>query len=118
MHEMGIATEVVRIAAESIPPDLPGAKVEVVRLKVGKLAAVVPESLTFCYDVIIRETPLAGSRLSIEEVPVTARCDDCAHQWAVEEAAFRCPRCNSGALKIISGRELEVTAIEIEDPAG
>jgi hydrogenase nickel incorporation protein HypA/HybF len=115
MHEMGIAAQVVQIATDSIPADMAGARVEQVNLKVGKLAAVVPQSLLFCYDIITRDTPLAGSRLHIEEVPVTARCNDCGHDWTVEGPVFRCPECDSGSIQLTSGQELEITSIEIED---
>jgi Zn finger protein HypA/HybF involved in hydrogenase expression len=48
--------------------------VERINLKVGKLAAVVPDSLKFCFEVAAKNTPLEGAILHIEEIPVTARC--------------------------------------------
>jgi len=107
--------EVVEIATAAIPADMAGKRVERVRLRVGRLSAVVPESLRFCYDVAVRGTPLADAVLVIEEIPVTARCDDCGHQWTADQPHFICPRCNSGAVRILSGQELEVVAIEIGD---
>ena len=53
MHEMGIALQIVEIATASLPPDLGAARVTRVNLKIGKLAAVVPESLRFCFDVAV-----------------------------------------------------------------
>jgi hydrogenase nickel incorporation protein HypA/HybF len=52
MHEMGIALQIIDIATASIPPDMRSARVERVNLKVGKLAAVVADSLRFCFDIV------------------------------------------------------------------
>ena len=118
MHEMGIALQIVEIATASIPPDAGDVQVEKVHLKIGKLAAVVPESLRFCFDVAIKDTALDGAQLVIEELPVVARCKDCGQQWTINEPVFKCENCDSGSLEILSGQELDIESIEIaeEDP--
>jgi hydrogenase nickel incorporation protein HypA/HybF len=63
MHEMGIALQIVEIATASIPSDLAEVRIERVNLKVGKLAAVVPESLRFCFSVASKDTALDGAEL-------------------------------------------------------
>lgn len=113
MHEMGIALEIIDITRASIPPDMPDAVVARVNLKVGKLSAIVPESLRFCFEVAARETPLAGADLHIEEVPVTARCEDCTREWVITEPVFSCAACGSGKVKLLSGKELDIVSIEI-----
>jgi hydrogenase nickel incorporation protein HypA/HybF len=115
MHEMGIAMEIVKIARASIPEDMQGARVQRVNLKVGQLSAIVADSLRFCFDLVVKETPLEGAELAIEEVPVTARCKDCQAEWTVSEAVFTCPACHSGTIDMLSGRELDITSIEIEE---
>ena len=115
MHEMGIAMQIVEIAIDSIPSDLQGKAVETVNLKVGKLSAIVPDSLRFCFDVVTRDTALAGAKLNIEEIPVTARCKECGFEWIIDGPAFACKNCQSGAIDIITGRELDIDSIEIAD---
>lgn len=113
MHEMGIALRIIEIATASLPVDLGAARVTKVNLKVGKLAAVVPESLRFCFDVAVKDSPLEDAILAIEEVPVVARCKDCHAQWTIGEPVFVCKTCQSGSLEILSGRELDIESIEI-----
>ena len=113
MHEMGIVLQIVEIATASLPADLGEARVARVNLKIGKLAAVVPESLRFCFDVAVKDTPLAGADLIIEEIPVVARCKDCHAQWTIYEPVFICKACESGSLEILSGRELDIESIEV-----
>jgi hydrogenase nickel incorporation protein HypA/HybF len=115
MHEMGIALQIVEIATASIPPEAGKVRIEKVNLKIGKLAAVVPDSLRFCFEVVVKDTPLDGATLAIEEVPVVARCKDCDTQWTINSPAFACENCGSGALEIISGRELDIESIEISE---
>jgi hydrogenase nickel incorporation protein HypA/HybF len=113
MHEMGIALQIVEIATASLPEDMGGARVAAVNLKIGKLAAVVPESLRFCFDVAIKDTPLAGASLVIDEIPVVARCNDCDARWTIDDPVFVCKNCQSGSLEILSGRELDIESIEV-----
>ncbi len=115
MHEMGIATEIVRIVTESIPGDLIDPKVARINLKVGKLAAVVPQSLQFCFEIVAKDGPSEGAELNIEEIGVSARCNDCANLWEIKEPAFQCPKCNSGSIEMLSGRELDIDSIELEE---
>jgi len=115
MHEMGIALQIIEIASASIPQSNDPIQVEKVNLKVGKLAAVVPDSLRFCFEIAAKDSPLAGAALHIDEVPIVARCKACNAQWTIEEPVFQCRQCKSGDLDIISGRELNIESIEIAD---
>lgn len=116
MHEMGIAMQVLEIAKSAIPADMSDVQVERVNLRVGKLAAVVPSSLRFCFEVLTREEPaFSGAALAIEEVPVRAGCQDCGHEWTIAGPAFNCERCKSGSITLISGQELEISSLEVAD---
>ena len=113
MHEMGVAMQIVEIAIASIPQDMPRARVDKVNLKVGRLSAIVADSLRFCFDIVIKDTPLAGAELVIDEIPVVARCNDCRHEWTIEQAVFTCEQCSSGEIELLSGRELDIESIEL-----
>ena len=110
---MGIALQIIEIATESIPADAGNVRVEKINLKIGKLAAVVPDSLRFCFDIAVKDTLLEGAQLGIRELPVTARCRECDMQWTIESPVFVCDNCGSGSLEILSGRELDIESIEI-----
>ena len=118
MHEMGIAMQIIEIAQASIPREEGNVAVARVNLKVGKLAAVVADSLRFCFEIAAKETPLEGAELDIEEVPVRARCKACDVAWTIEGPAFSCEKCGSGQIEILSGRELNIESIEIAEEPG
>jgi hydrogenase nickel incorporation protein HypA/HybF len=87
-----------------------------VRLRVGALAAVVEDSLQFCYGIATDDTPLQGSRLVVNVLPVRVHCEACRADSAIESLqSFRCSRCGEPASDIRQGREMEIEAIEIEE---
>ena len=116
MHEMGIALQITEIAKSAIPKTPADIKVKAVNLKVGKLTAIVPDSLRFCFEIVAKDTPLADAELNIEEIPIVAVCKECYAETIITDADFSCGKCKSGKLDIISGRELTVSSIEVADP--
>jgi hydrogenase nickel incorporation protein HypA/HybF len=118
MHELSIVSSVVDTVTESLEA-YPGARVEEVRLRVGVLAAVVVDSLEFCWGLATEGTALEGSRLVVKMIPVVMHCAACAEDVELEGVqSFRCPRCDEPCSDLRQGRELEIEAIEIEDGAG
>lgn len=115
MHEMGIAQQLVRIALDAIPDDIEDPKVDCLNLKIGRLASVVEHSLTFCFEVITKETPLENARLNIEFIPVVVRCNDCRNEWEVRGPVFKCPHCDDGEITMLTGREIEITSLELAE---
>jgi len=114
MHEMGIAAQIIEISVSSIPDTYKNVRVESINLKIGKLTAIVPDSLRFCFEIAAKDTPLSGAILNIEEVPIVARCLSCDFEWSINEPVFLCGKCQSGEIDVISGRELDIVSIEIE----
>jgi hydrogenase nickel incorporation protein HypA/HybF len=114
MHELGIAQNILDIVRQSVPegqaPD-----VRFVRIRVGQLSGVIPDSLDFCFSTLVGETKMHQASLAIEQVPTTSRCKECGHQFQVEDMAFVCPACKSTDLELIGGRELQVVEIELID---
>jgi hydrogenase nickel incorporation protein HypA/HybF len=119
MHELSIVTSIVETVTETLaalPDAQKGARVLEVRLRVGELASVIPESLEFCWGIAIEGTPLEGSRLVVNLLPVVVHCDSCGQDVELEGVqSFRCPRCGEPCSDIRQGRELEIDSIEIED---
>lgn len=115
MHELSIALSMVEMAAEEAARR-GGAQVSAIHLKLGQLSGVVKEALLFSYDVACEGTPLEGSRLVIEEIPVVIYCPMCeAERTLASLQHFRCPVCDTPTPQILRGKELEVAALEIEE---
>ena len=122
MHELSIVTSIVETVTETLaalPDSSRGARVLEVRLRVGALASVIPESLEFCWGIVSEDTPLEGSRLVVNLLPVVVHCAPCGQDAELEGVqSFRCPRCGEPRSDMRQGRELEIDSIEIEDGEG
>lgn len=115
MHELSLVSSIVDVVTESLAA-YPGARVKEVRLRVGALAAVEEESLQFCYGLATDGTPLAGSVLVVQIVPVAGHCATCARDVEIVSLqSFRCPVCGGPVENVRQGRELEIESFEIED---
>jgi hydrogenase nickel incorporation protein HypA/HybF len=108
MHELAIAESVVSTVLERTE----GRRVTLVRLRVGRLAGVVPDALTFCFDVATTGTALEGAALELVEELGRAHCRTCAGDFELTDAFLLCP-CGSADVEVLSGRELSVTSVEV-----
>jgi hydrogenase nickel incorporation protein HypA/HybF len=116
MHELSIAASIVEAVTESAAA-YPGARVKEVRLRLGVLASVVEDSLKFCWEIATEGTALAGAALVVKMLPVVIHCAVCGVDVELDGVqSFRCPRCGEPAMDLRQGRELEIEAIEIEEP--
>jgi hydrogenase nickel incorporation protein HypA/HybF len=115
MHEMGIAMQILNIVKQSVPPE-EGIKVKKINLKIGKLTAIVPQSMSFCMEIASKDTVAEGAEITYNEVPVTLSCDECQKTSEILEPPFKCGSCGSEKIEIIGGREMVVESIEIADP--
>lgn len=113
MHELSIALSILELAEEE--GERRGGRVAAVHVKLGRLSGVVKESLVSAFELAREGTQLAQADLVIEEVPLVIHCSACAVDQRLDsEFELRCPACGSSTNDIVSGRELEVHALEIE----
>jgi hydrogenase nickel incorporation protein HypA/HybF len=108
MHELGLTQEIVAVASERAR----GAKVRRVVLEIGKLSAVLPDAVRFCFDLCAEDTALEGATLEIVETPGRARCRACAAELELDRPFGRCV-CGNSDLEWLAGDELRIRALEI-----
>ena len=116
MHELSIAMSIVELVEEEAARR--GAQVTAVHLKLGLLSGVVKDALLSCYEMACEGTPLQGSRLLVEDVPVVIFCPSCQAERPLKSIQlFCCPECGTPAPEVVQGKELEVVAMEIQECA-
>lgn len=108
MHELAIAESVVSSVLERTEEH----HVSVVRLRIGRLAGVVPDALMFCFELATAGTPLEGATLEIDHVDGRAQCRSCGDEFGLVDAFLLC-ECGSADVLLLSGSELSVTSVEV-----
>lgn len=112
MHELGITRNIVAIVEDAAA----GRRVRRVTLDVGKLSAVMPDAIAFCFEAVARGTALEGATLDIRQIEGRARCDSCASEFAVDTLWASCA-CGSRRLTRLQGEELNIKSMEVEQEA-
>lgn len=114
MHELSIAMSIVDAAVDEAKQR--GVQVSAVHLRLGALSGVVKDALMFSYEVACQDTPLEGSKLIVEEVPVAVFCQRCNDKRVLSSLqSFTCPECGTPSGQVLQGKELEVFALEVEE---
>jgi hydrogenase nickel incorporation protein HypA/HybF len=114
MHEMSVAKNILDIVHEHIRSE-EESKVRSIILKVGELSGIVSDSLEFCFSTLVDNTPLRGAKLLIQTIPISAACNSCNYISQLEYGIFFCEKCHSSDIKLITGKELQIEQIELED---
>jgi hydrogenase nickel incorporation protein HypA/HybF len=108
MHEMGIAMQIVEIASDRCA----GARVSRVVVEIGKLTAVLPDAVRFCWGPASEGTAVEGATLEIRETEGLGRCRACGKDVVLERPFGRCA-CGCDDLEWLSGDELKVREMEV-----
>jgi hydrogenase nickel incorporation protein HypA/HybF len=116
MHEMSVAQNIIDIVQQAVPSARTPA-VTSVRVRLGSLSGVVAESLAFCFDALVADTAMARARLVIERVPTACDCRACGTRFEPDALIFFCPACGGGDVRLVSGRDLQVVDVELDDAA-
>lgn len=113
MHELSIASNLIDIVNQATEGrDV--SRVTALRIVIGEMSTVVPDSLRFAFEVVSRGTIAEDARIDFEKKPLVGRCRDCGEEFQIKEYVFQCPGCRSPKVKIVSGREFLLESIDCE----
>jgi len=113
MHEMGIANSILEGVAAELRRR-PGSRAVKVGVRIGELAGVDPDALSFAFEALTLDSPFSGLKLDVEYVAPRSRCSGCGRDFEVRDYELLCPQCGSLNTERISGDELEFRYLEIE----
>lgn len=111
MHELSIARSLLDIIIQEVNKNSIS-RVTWVKLKVGKFTSIEPSCLSFCFELLSKDTPAEGADLRIESVSIRGKCRNCQEVFEPNDFLFVCPACLGQNIEIINGRELYIEEIE------
>ena len=110
MHELSLCGAIADIASHRAGER----KVATVRVRVGELRQVVPDTLTFCWEMIVEGTKLDGAALEVERVAAVLHCRECGIDFGlVPYGALACTSCGALSPEVLAGEELDVAALDL-----
>jgi hydrogenase nickel incorporation protein HypA/HybF len=109
VHELSLCASIARIA-ERIAAGRP---VQRVRVDVGQLRQVVPATLAYSWQVVVRGTELDGATLEVTPVAAVVECIACGRRTELSDPVLRCAACGSADTVVVSGDELVVTELVV-----
>ena len=113
MHELRITESLLEIALRHAR-NANASKITDLYLVIGQLSSVVDDSVQFYWDIIAKDTPAEGAPLHFKRTPTEILCLDCNHQYKPADNNMACPKCESITVKIITGEEFFLEAINVE----
>ena len=115
MHELALARSLIELVDDHAAQH-GDRQVCRIHVRLGQLSAMT-RALYFCFGSASRGTRCEGALLEIEEVPLTVRCNNCQAVKAPSgRYNFRCPDCGLPTPEVVTGREMQLAAIELGPP--
>jgi hydrogenase nickel incorporation protein HypA/HybF len=110
MHELSLCRAIAGVAKRHAD----GRHVAVVRVRIGALRQVVPESLAFCWSLVRNHEDMPDAELELDLVTAAVRCRSCRqHSEITSQWSLRCPRCDGADVDVLRGDEFLVTSLDV-----
>ncbi len=111
MHEMALCQAIAGVVAQHAG-ERPVTRVVV---RIGHLRQVVPDALTFSWEVMCSTMGLDDCLLEIESIPATVSCSHCGTQSTLDAPILACGSCESRDVTLLTGEEFAVVSLELTD---
>ena len=109
MHELSIAQAIL----DTVEARSDGRRVDRVDVRIGYLRQVVPDALTFAWEVLTQDGPFAGSTLVVDHVPAVVRCRSCTAETTLTWPVMACASCEGHDVELLQGEELQLASFEV-----
>jgi hydrogenase nickel incorporation protein HypA/HybF len=113
MHELPVTQSLLDLALEHAEK-AGGGRITALDLVIGDLSGIVDESVKFYWEIIAEGTPAAGAELRFRRVAMELACGACGTTFAPSGEDYRCARCGSLDVTVVSGREFLLESIYLE----
>jgi len=123
MHEMPVTKALLELALNHAD----GCRITDIYLEVGKMSAIVPESVEVFFEYLSEDTLAEGADLHFDMIPVEMTCQDCGRkqdlsQWRderpqkiMQKAFARGCECGGKNLRVSGGVSFGLVSIDVED---
>ena len=115
MHEYSIIQSMIA-TCKRVVKERGAGKILKIHVTAGKMSGIDPHFLEQAYMFFREETVCENADMVLEIEEVEARCNDCENLFRVDKFNFTCPGCGGNSVKVVKGKTLQITHIEVDDP--
>jgi hydrogenase nickel incorporation protein HypA/HybF len=112
MHEAGLIQGMLA-TAEREARRAGGTRIELVRLRVGRLSAVVPEALEHAFAALKTDTMARDAAMEVEYVPGLLFCATCERDFSADDMIGECPTCGAPSGFVKDGMDVQLVSLEV-----
>lgn len=113
MHELAVTESLLEIALRH--GNSAGAKkISHLYLVIGQLSSIIDDSVQFYWDIVSKDTIAEGALLHFQRKSVELICEECGNQFTPITNDLSCLNCGSIRLKVTSGDQFYLEAIDVE----
>jgi hydrogenase nickel incorporation protein HypA/HybF len=109
MHEIALSEAIAGTVRQRAQGRTPAR----VRVRIGYLRQVVPDSLVFSWEMVTEGTDLAGSELVVDYIPAVVTCRACGARSTLEAPVLVCAKCESTDVELVSGNEFDLASFDV-----
>ncbi len=114
MHEFSIAVSIIEIA-ETEAKSVNSEKILSLELDIGTMAGIEFYALDTAMEMAVKDTMLENSNIRVNKIQAIAECSDCSNKFDINNFTEECPSCGSLFSTIISGKELKIKSMVVEE---
>ena len=113
MHELAVTKGLLKICLEEGEKHKIE-KINKINIKVGELTDLVPDCISYYFNIVARGTIAENTEINVEKIQVEIECNECSYEGKLEKNSYVCPICNGNKYEIIKGREFYLDTMEVE----
>jgi len=109
MHELSLCQAIL----DQVDQRAGDREVRRAEVRIGYLRQVVPDSLTFAWEMLTDGSHREGCELVVEHIPARVRCRSCAVETTLDWPVLACAACEGIDVDLLSGNELELAWLDV-----
>ncbi len=114
IHELAVTESLLKIVLKHAEENA-AKRVVSIQLQVGELRDLTEEWMQRYFDYLSEGTLAEGSKILMTRVPVTFRCEACAHAFSadIRQSNLCCPACGLDRCELVTGNEFLIENIGV-----
>ena len=114
MHEMGIMSGILESSFEAAQ-QADAKRITEIRITIGELTEIQEFALDFAFESMTPGTMAEGAKLVVTTLTPSSKCRECGLFYEHDRFEMLCPSCGSFNVEPLTGRELRIDSIEVDD---